>query len=94
MAFVANSARKNNTAPASEAPARNDDIGGYLNIGVKGSDGTVRRLGQGGRGIALRSSHPVESVVLAFIREHGVEAFTSKLEITFGDAEAVKDFSL
>lgn len=94
MAFVSNAAKKSNSQGQSEAPSRNDDIGGYLNIGVKGSDGAVRRLGQGGRGIALRSSHPVESVVLAYIREHGVEAFTSKLEITFGDAEAAKDFSL
>lgn len=94
MAFVSNTTKKSNSQGQSEAPSRNDNIGGYLNIAVVGSDGQARRLGQGGRGIALRSDHPVESVVLAYIREHGVEAFQSKLQITFGDADAVKEFSL
>ena len=94
MAFVANSARKSAPAANTQTSDRADNIGGYLNIGVKGSDDSVRRLGQGGRGIALRNDHPVESVVLAYIREHGVEAFKAKLEISFGDAEAVKEFSL
>ena len=50
--------------------------------------------GQGGRGIALREDHPVEGAVLAFLREHGVEALSERLVITFGDAKALENFEL
>lgn len=96
MAYQNNSAasrnNNNSSANAGEAPERN--IGGYLNIGVKGRDGQVRRLGQGGRGIALREDHPVEGAVLAFLREQGVEALGERLVITFGDAKALENFEL
>lgn len=96
MAYQNNSAatRNNNTssANAGEAPERN--IGGYLNIGVRGRDGQVRRLGQGGRGISLREDHPVEGAVLEFLRAQGVDALTDRLVITFGDAKALENFEL
>ncbi|MGQ6545443.1 hypothetical protein ACUND2_22520 [Serratia sp. IR-2025] len=96
MAYQNNSAasRNNNTSSsnAGEAPERN--IGGYLNIGVRGRDGQVRRLGQGGRGISLREDHPVEGAVLEFLRAQGVDALTDRLVITFGDAKALENFEL
>lgn len=96
MAYQNNSAasRNNNTssANAGETPERN--IGGYLNIGVRGRDGQVRRLGQGGRGISLREDHPVEGAVLEFLRAQGVDALTDRLVITFGDAKALENFEL
>lgn len=96
MAYQNNSAasRNNNksSANAGEAPERN--IGGYLNIGVRGRDGQVRRLGQGGRGISLREDHPVEGAVLEFLRAQGAEALGDRLVITFGDAKALEGFEL
>lgn len=93
MAFTqTNTARNNNNSAPAEPQESN--IGGYLNIAVVGSDGTPRRLGVGGRGIQLRKDHPVEAVVLKFLRENGAEALHAKLQLTFGDAEATKDFSL
>ena len=96
MAYQNNSAasRNNNTSSANarEAPERN--IGGYLNIGVRGRDGQVRRLGQGGRGIALREDHAVEGKVLEFLRAQGIEALNDHLVITFGDAKALENFEL
>lgn len=97
MAYQKNTAASNTTSnsPANNgtAPAERN-VGGYLNIGVKGRDGQVRRLGQGGRGIALREDHPVEGAVLAFLRENGVEALSERLVITFGDAKALENFEL
>lgn len=96
MAYQNNSAASRNTSNSSAnnaAPAERN-VGGYLNIGVKGRDGQVRRLGQGGRGIALREDHPVEGAVLAFLRENGVEALSERLVITFGDAKALENFEL
>ena len=92
MAFTQSNTAKNNT-PA-QSPARENNVGGYLNIAVVGRDGQARRLGQGGRGIALREDHPVEGAVLKFIREHGVDALTEKLTFTFGDAAAAQNFEL
>lgn len=97
MAFKSNTAASNTTSNSSanngSAPVERN-VGGYLNIGVKGRDGQVRRLGQGGRGIALREDHPVEGAVLAFLRENGVEALSERLVITFGDAKALENFEL
>lgn len=86
-----NASRSNNSAPAE--PTENK-IGGYLNVAVMGKDGTPRRLGQGGRGIPLREDHPVEGAVLKFLREQGADALASKLQLTFGDSAAIKDFEL
>ena len=97
MAYQKNSAASNTTSNSSAnnaATPAERNVGGYLNIGVKGRDGQVRRLGQGGRGIALREDHPVEGAVLAFLREHGVEALSERLVITFGDAKALENFEL
>ena len=97
MAYQKNSAASNTTSksPANNAAAPVErNVGGYLNIGVKGRDGQVRRLGQGGRGIALREDHPVEGAVLAFLRENGVEALSERLVVTFGDAKALENFEL
>lgn len=97
MAYQKNSAASNTT---SNSPANNAatpverNVGGYLNIGVKGRDGQVRRLGQGGRGIALREDHPVEGKVLEFLRAQGIEALNDYLVITFGDAKALENFEL
>lgn len=96
MAYQKNTAASNtsnSSANNAAAPAERN-VGGYLNIGVKGRDGQVRRLGQGGRGIALREDHPVEGAVLTFLREHGVEALSERLVITFGDAKALENFEL
>ena len=97
MAYQNNSAASRNTSNSSAnnaaAPAERN-VGGYLNIGVKGRDGQVRRLGQGGRGIALREDHPVESKVLEFLRAQGIEALNEHLVITFGDAKALENFEL
>lgn len=97
MAYQKNTAATNTSNSsannAAAAPAERN-VGGYLNIGVKGRDGQVRRLGQGGRGIALREDHPVEGAVLTFLREHGVEALSERLVITFGDAKALENFEL
>lgn len=94
MAYQKNTTgtRTNTPANTGETPERN--VGGYLNIGVKGRDGQVRRLGQGGRGIALREDHPVEGAVLEFLRAQGVEALAERLVITFGDAKALENFEL
>lgn len=97
MAYQNKSAASRNTSNSSAnnaATPAERNVGGYLNIGVKGRDGQVRRLGQGGRGIALREDHPVEGAVLAFLREHGVEALGERLVITFGDAKALENFEL
>ena len=96
MAFKSNTAASNtsnSSANNAAAPAERN-VGGYLNIGVKGRDGQVRRLGQGGRGIALREDHPVESKVLEFLRAQGIEALNEHLVITFGDAKALENFEL
>lgn len=85
---ASNSSNNNGSAPAER------NVGGYLNIGVKGRDGQVRRLGQGGRGIALREDHPVEGAVLEFLRAQGVDALEERLVITFGDAKALENFEL
>lgn len=96
MAYQNNSAasRNNNTSSANAGEATERNIGGYLNIGVRGRDGQVRRLGQGGRGIALREDHPVEGKVLEFLRAQGIEALDDHLVITFGDAKALENFEL
>lgn len=93
MAFTQTSKNTRPSASA-QAPERENTVGGYLNIAVVGKDGQARRLGQGGRGIALREDHPVEGAVLKFIRENGVESLAQKLSFTFGDAAAAKDFEL
>lgn len=96
MSFTQNNTARNNRSNNAAAPAdaTENKIGGYLNIAVVGQDGGARRLGQGGRGIPLREDHPVEGAVLKFLREHGADALASKLQLTFGDSAAVKDFQL
>ncbi len=94
MAFTQQNTRSNRSnTPASDDTTENK-VGGYLNIAVLGKDGSPRRIGQGGRGIPLREDHPVEGAVLKFLREHGADALAAKLQLTFGDAAAVKDFEL
>lgn len=96
MAYQKNTAANNtsNSSANNAAAPVERNVGGYLNIGVKGRDGQVRRLGQGGRGIALREDHPVESKVLEFLRAQGIEALNEHLVITFGDAKALENFEL
>lgn len=96
MAYQKNTAANNtsNSSANNAAAPTERNVGGYLNIGVKGRDGQVRRLGQGGRGIALREDHPVESKVLEFLRAQGIEALNEHLVITFGDAKALENFEL
>jgi len=80
MAFTRNSApnkEDNNTA--------RNKVGGYLNINIHTKDG-VKRLGSSG--IPLRETHPLESAILALVREHPekLQELTGRIELTFGAA--------
>lgn len=81
MAYVTN--KPTNNAPTEQT----NTVLGYLNIGVMGRDGEVKRL-NGGKGLILRKEHPVESVIADFCEKNPdkINELVNRLVITYGKA--------
>lgn len=86
MAFNRRSSASNTAA---NTPA--NKVAGYLNIGIMTKQG-IKRLG--GNGIGLKSTHPLEGMILDLIAEAKDEAalekslksLASRIVLTYGEA--------
>lgn len=83
MAFTRNSA-KNAEAPATER----NKAAGYLNINIVTADGSRKRLGTSG--IPLRTTHPLEGVILKFCEDNPerVQELVGRIEVSYVPAVA------
>jgi len=91
MAFK-NKSTENN----SSSNDRSANVAGYLNVGVMGKDGNVKRL-NGGKGIILRKDHAVEQAIATFCEEHPdrIQDLVARLVLTYGKAsDGTEEFDL